>query len=38
MSKPKTLALGLVGGVMLFVWGFASHAVLPWYDSVDAEL
>lgn len=24
----------IVGGIVLFVWGFVSHAILPWYDGV----
>lgn len=30
----KTLLLSVAAGVVLFVWGFISWAVLPWHDMV----
>jgi hypothetical protein len=29
----KNLVLSVIGGLVLFVWGFVSHAVLPWYGA-----
>lgn len=28
----RTVLVSVAGGMVLFVWGFLSHAVLPWYD------
>lgn len=33
MLKQKTLLAALVGGVVLFLWGFLTHAVLPLYNN-----
>ena len=30
----RTVLLSLIAGVVLFMWGFVSHAVLPWHDAV----